>query len=92
MSQSEEFAKARAAEALCHVTQSNGDYLMHVGDYSPSPCGGSIRASLASQFIDYHDLDTGETVKQFFDSKTGALVIIPEQSTDSVPSMRGSDD
>lgn len=92
MSQSEEFAKARATEALCHVTQSDGGYLMHVGDYSPSPCGGSIRASLASQFIDYHDLDAGETVQQFFDSKTGALVIIPEQATDRVPSMGADDD
>lgn len=92
MAQSEQLAKMRASNALTNVTASEEEQIMHIGTYSTSWAGSSITATLGELFTAHHDLSDGERIEQFFDADTGALVIIPESSTDRVPSMEAGDD
>jgi len=92
MAQSEQLAKMRAADALQNVTASGDDYLMHIGNYTTSFAGGSITATLGREFCKNHDLQEGDMIQQFFDAKTGALVIIPDSATDRCPNFEGAMD
>jgi hypothetical protein len=77
MSQSKQVARLRAEEALQNVTGTESDRLMHLGEYTTSYAGDSISGVLGSQFVQHHGIGCGDAVEQFFDVKTGALVIFP---------------
>lgn len=87
MSQSEEIGRARAANALEHVTATEGVPML-VGEYTTSYAGDSITSSLAARFVDRHELTTGEKVQQFLDPESGALVIVPKNAP-SGPGLGG---
>lgn len=87
MSQSEVVSKERARHALENVTGASVDSLMHFGSYSTDRKGGSMRATVAAEFVDYHGLVKKDGLVQFFDPETGALVVVPEGACDQWPSM-----
>jgi len=87
MSQPKEMAQLRAETALGNTTSSNMDHVFHLGTYSASYSGRSISASLGSQFVDYHDLKKKDSLVQFFDVESGALVILPAESPDDKDSI-----
>lgn len=61
----------RASEAL------NEESAVAVGEYTTSYAGSSVTASMAQEFCRYHGIETGHSVKQWFDYQSGALIILP---------------
>lgn len=62
---------------------------MHIGQFSTSRTGGSIRATLGREFTRFHGIGDKDKMSEFFDPETGALVIVPKGAEDDCPSMRG---
>jgi len=80
-------AKKRARVTLKNITGSEPEYLMHLGNYSTRSSGGSMEATLAEQFAKHHSLESKDSVLEFFDFQTGALVIIPRKSVSDSPKL-----
>lgn len=91
MSQPAEVDKLRAATALSNVADMD-QIPLFIGSYSTRPSGGSIDSTLGHRFCQHHGLETGDSVIQYLDQETGALVILPEDATGRCPSMEGRDD
>lgn len=92
MASSDSIAGLRASAALENVTGEPGDYVLYIGNYSAGVSGNSIYSVLGDEFVKEHDVSKSDTMMEFFDAKTGALVIIPKKVASNSPSMMGADD
>ena len=75
---SDRLAQARALEAIEEIKDRDDDSLMYVGEYLTDATNTSKRAVLAAKFAQYHSLDRGQPLNEFFDPVSGALVIVPK--------------
>lgn len=77
----EKAARMRAVEALDGVTTAESRHI-YLREYRTSGSGTStsLKGTLHKQFVKHHELETGQDLLEFFDTETGALVILPKQS------------
>jgi hypothetical protein len=70
----------RARQAVNRMVDNNpmvDDNVWFLNDYSTTLRGSSVSAQLASEFCDRNGISPGDSIEQYLDGETGALVIVP---------------
>jgi len=83
MAAGETAAKLRAQRALDGLTDDNSR-LVYCREYTVSGSGSStsLQTRLHHQWVQRHEIECKETVLEFYDEKTGALVILPTETAE----------
>jgi len=72
-------ARARAKRAVQDVTDTESR-MIYLDEYSASYSGSSISSVLSRHFVRHHGIETSDGLWEFFDTETGALVILPKST------------
>jgi hypothetical protein len=62
----------------------DSDQFVPFGAYQVAGTGSSNskRVTIARSFIDYHGLDSEQSVRQYLDTETGCLILAPDSGVD----------
>jgi len=72
-------ARARAKRAVQGVTDTESR-MIYLDEYSASYSGASISSVLSKHFVRHHGIEQKDGLWEFFDTETGALVILPKST------------
>lgn len=72
-------ARARAKRAVQGITDTESR-MIYLDEYSASYSGSSISSVLSRHFVRHHGIEQRDGLWEFFDTETGALVILPKST------------
>lgn len=84
----EKAARIRAVKALEGIADPDSRHI-YLREYTTSGSGSSssLKGTLHKQFVRHHGLQPKDSLMEFYDTETGALIILPKDGgkTDTAP-------